>query len=284
LNGYTSKVNGHLSTLLSAGTTITNYKDSIISSDRTIREKELSLEDTKEGADDIDIRTQELVVDQKKEDLRQAQETLAEYSIRAPFSGIMASVDIVSGDAVNSGATIGSIVTNDKIANITLNEVDIAKVKLGQKVDITFDALDDLLVEGEVAEIDTLGTVSQGVVSYNVKISFDTKDERVKPGMSITANIIVDSVEDVITISSGAIKTIGKASFVEVMLEDGKTERKKVETGISDDVMIEIKSGINEGDKIVTQTIAGTVKKNTTSKSTVPGGGQEMNNIMRITR
>jgi len=176
---------------------------------------------------------------------------------------------------------MGSIITNDKIANITLNEVDIAKVKLGQKVDITFDALDDLSIVGEVAEIDTLGTVSQGVVSYNVKISFDTEDGRVKPGMSITANIIVESANNVIVVSSSAVKTMGDKSFVQVMLENGTIERKNIEIGITDDVSIEIKNGINEGDKIVVQSSLSTKKTTTTTNSnnqnqSGPQGGNVM--------
>jgi len=283
LNGYTSKTNSHLSTLLSSGTTIDNYKSSIISAERTIKEKELSLEDAKEGSTDLEIRTQELTVSQKEEALLEAQEDLAKYSITAPFDGVIASVDVFVGDTVSTGTSMGSIITNDKIADITLNEIDIAKIKLGQKVDITFDALDDLSIVGEVAEIDTLGTVSQGVVSYNVKISFDTEDERVKPGMSITANIIVESVNNVITIPSSAIKTMGDKNFVQVMLNDGKIERKNIEIGITDDVFTEIKNGINEGDKIVVQTSTNTKKTTTTNKSTNQNqGGPQGGDMMMI--
>jgi len=103
LNGYTSKTNSHLSTLLSSGTTIDNYKSSIISAERTIKEKELSLEDVKEGADDLEIRTQELTVSQKEEALLEAQENLAKYSITAPFNGVMASVDVSVGDTASAG-------------------------------------------------------------------------------------------------------------------------------------------------------------------------------------
>ncbi len=265
LSGYTSKTNNHLSSLLSANSTIESSKDSIVSADRSIRVKELSLEKTKEGSTDLEIRTQQLAVEQKNADLVDAQKTLAKYYIRAPFSGIIASVSVSKGDTAGSQTTMGSIITHEKIATITLNEVDIAKVKVGQKVDITFDALDDVAIQGEVAEVDAVGTVSQGVVSYSVKISFDSDNESIKPGMSISANINVESVADVLIMASGAIKTMGDKKYVEIMNDNGAIERKIIETGLTDDVLIEIKSGLSDGDKVVTSTNTGTTKKTTTN-------------------
>ncbi|MDD5098388.1 MAG: efflux RND transporter periplasmic adaptor subunit [Candidatus Pacebacteria bacterium] len=287
LNGYSSKINSHISSLLSAENNIEDSKDSIISAERSIKVKQLSLEDAKEGATDLEIRTQELTIEQKDQTLAEAKETLAKYTITAPFGGIISGVDVDTNDTVKSGTIMGSIITNGMIATVTLNEVDITKVKVGKKVELAFDALDGVVVEGKVAAVDASGTVSQGVVSYSVDIAFDTDNESIKPGMSITANIIIESASDVLSVPSSAVKTMGGKSSVQLMDSNGKIERKEVETGITDDATIEIKSGINEGDNIVTQTTSGIVKKTTTTtttKNTGPTGGSEMNSIMRITR
>jgi hypothetical protein len=58
------------------------------------------------------------------------------------------------------------------------------KFVLGQKATLAFDAIDDVIVEATVSEIDVLGTVAQGVVTYTVKIAFDSDDDRIKPGMT----------------------------------------------------------------------------------------------------
>jgi len=279
LSNYTSQTNSHLSTLLSSKNNINSYKESIVSAERNIKVKELSLENTKEGATDLEIRTQKLAIEEKKQALSEAENTLTKYTITAPFDGTISSVDVDRLDVVNSGTTMGSIITNDMIATVTLNEVDIAKIKVGQKVDITFDALDDVVVEGEVYEVDAVGTVSQGVVSYSVKISFDTDNESVKPGMSISANIIVESVSDVLITSSSAVKTMGDKSYVEVMNSNGAIERKTVETGMTDDASIEIKSGLSEGDKVVTSTITTTKKTTTTTKTTTNNAGGTLNSL-----
>lgn len=288
LSGYTGKTNTQLSNLLSSKNSISGYKDDIESAERSIRVKQLSLNDVEEGYTDLEIRTQELAVENAEQDLSDAKETYANYWIRAPFAGTISAVDAIVGDTANSGTVMGSIITKKMIATITLNEVDIAKIEIGQEVDLTFDALDNVSVKGEVYEVDTVGTVSQGVVSYTVKISFDTDNQSIKPGMSITANIITESVSDVLTIPSSAIKTFNGNSFVEVM-NGTTTERKAVETGITDDATTEIKSGLSEGEKVVVSTSSST-KKTTTTKSTTtnnnnnqqgPGGGVDM---MMITR
>lgn len=265
LSGYTSKVNSHLSTLLSAGNSIDDYKDSIVSAERTIKEKQLSLEDVEEGYTDLEIRTQELAVETAEQTLSDAKTAYNNCWIKAPFSGTIASVDAIVGDNASSGTVMGSIITDAMVATITLNEVDIASVEIGQEVELTFDALDDLAVTGEVSEIDTVGTVSQGVVSYTITISFETDNASIKPGMSITANIITESVKDVITVPSSAVKTMGNTSYVQI-LNNGVPEKRTVEVGISDDTTTEIKSGLSEGEKVVTSTVSGT--KKTTSSST----------------
>ena len=289
LNNYTSETNSHLSSLLSAENTIIQDKNNIISSEGSIKEKQLSLQKIQDGATDSEIKSQELSVEQQKENLSEAQDTLSKYSITAPFSGIMSSVSAEKGDEASSGTALGSIITDKMIATVTLNEVDIAKVQVGQKVKLSFDALDNVVVDGEVSEVDTTGTVSQGVVSYSVKIAFDAGNQSIKPGMSISANIITDSVSGVLTIPASAVKNMGGKSYVQVMDSTGKMTRKAVETGLTDDTSIEIKSGLSEGDKVVTNTIIGsTTKKAATSTTTtttnarstsgqeVPGGGSFM--------
>jgi len=281
LSTYTSKTNSHLSNLLSAKNNIKDYKESIISAERTIEEKELILADLKDDSNDLELRTQELTVEQKQNDLDDLRDSLVNYYIYAPFSGTITSVDFSKGEIISSNSVLSSIMTQEKIASITLNEIDAVKMKVGQKAVITFDAIDDLSINGEVAEVDVIGTVSQGVVSYNVKIALNSMDERIKPGMSISVSITIDSVQDVLIVSSSLIKNQKDGTYVEVMLNDGTIEKRKVETGLSDDIFIEIKSGLNEGEKIINQTVnSNNIKTNTTNINT--NGGPPGGNMMRM--
>jgi len=280
LSSYTSKTNSQLASLLSIKQTIVDSKNDLIDADRTIAEKTISLADLKSGPDTLDIKSQELSIRQKENSLTDAREKLADYTIRAPFDGIIAKVDIKNGEALSSGTVIGTIITKQQVVSIALNEVDIAKVKIGQKAVLTFDAIDGLSITGEVAEIDTLGTASQGVVSYNVKIVFDLQDDRVKSGMSVSASIILESKSDVLLVSSSAVKIQGEANYVEVLV-NGVVQRKTVTIGSSDDTMTEITDGLSEGEEIITsKTTSTSAAKTTTNGNSRPMGGGMME-IMR---
>ncbi len=248
------------------------------SAQEKFEEKKQALEDLLEGADSLDIRTQENTVAQKEAALAEAQEKLANHYIKASFSGVISGVSdkVKIGDSVSSGTVLATLITKQKIVEITLNEVDIAKIKVGQQAVITFDAIDDLRVTGEVVEIDAVGTVTQGVVSYDVKISLDVQDERVKPGMSISTEIIVDTKQDVLIVSSSALKLGNNTQYLEVV-ENGAHSMRQVKTGISNDIMVEIVSGIEEGDEVVIQSVSSaSTSKSSTNNSRSGGSGIRM--------
>jgi HlyD family secretion protein len=225
------------------------------------------------SSNNLDTRNQELTIEQKQNALDDAQDLLNDYSIVAPFSGIVAKVNIKKGDNISSSTSVVTLITKQLVAIISLNEVDVAKVKVGQKATLAFDALEDLNITGIVSEVDAIGTVSQGVVSYNVKINLDVSDQRIKSGMSVTASIIVDSKSDVLVIPSSAIKTSNEVSYVEIS-KDGKTSQQTIETGLSDDANTEVTSGLKEDDQIIVRTISSTTKTTTQGKSLFSGGGE----------
>jgi HlyD family secretion protein len=266
LNGYTAQANNDVQNLLSIETEIQTNKDAFNSTD-------------------LDTQSAQLNVTQAQNALQDAKNNLSYYSIYAPFSGIIASVPVEKGYNVGSGTTLATIITTQQLATISLNEVDVAKIKLGEQATITFDAIPDLTITGKVTEIDSIGTVSQGVVNYNVQISFDTNDTRVKPGMSLTAAIITDVEQNVLTVPTSAIKTQGGASYVQMFdaplpaplpgVQGSPSltlpREQAVTIGISDNTATEILSGLNEGDEIVTRIIAPTTAKATTAPSILGG-------------
>ncbi len=273
LDADTGTTNAELSALLSAARTVQDGKNAIVSGDRTIAERQGSLDKLQAPPDALDLRTAELSVRQRQETLDDARSKLADYAIRAPFDGrVAAVVNLKKGDPVSNSTVLGTIITDQPVAKLSLNEVDVAKVKIGQKATLTFDVIQDLSVAGDVIDIDTLGTTSQGVVSYGVKIAFSAGDERIKPGMTVSASIITEAKTDVLAVPNSAVKSAGGMSYVEVI--DGVTEadtrnqdgipapqgtrRMTVETGLASDTETEIVSGLEEGQLIVSRTISAT--------------------------
>ena len=269
-------INATVSETLSVRNTLADTK-------RTLNNAQDDLQELKDGPDTLDVRSEEL-------SLKQKQDAYSDYFVRAPFDGIIASVEGKKGQNVNSGATIATLITKQKIAEISLNEVDAAKIEVGQKATLSFDAIEGLTITGEVIEVDLIGAVSQGVVSYIVKIGFDTGDDKVRSGMTVSANIITDMKQDVLTVLSSAVKTQGNVSYVEIVDEDipptqtGQTAgvllltlptQAPVVLGLASDESVEIISGLTEGDQYVVRKITTATTSQSTSASapSLLGGG-----------
>jgi HlyD family secretion protein len=245
-------------------------KTTIVSTTESVKKKNADLVKLKTGPDSLDISAQKL-------SLQQAQNNYDDYFIKAPFDGVLARLSVKSTDTVSNGTTIGTLISSQKIATITLNEVDVEKVRVGQNAELTFDAIQGLKIAGTVITVDLVGTVSQGVVNYNVELSLDEQDERIKSGMSVTADIKTETTQNVIIVPNSSVKTQGRMNYVEVFenplpMIKGNTPltsiippiQKKVEIGTSNDSFTEIISGINEGDQVVVRTITTAVVAKTT--------------------
>jgi len=277
LGSYTSTINNHLSGLLNIQTSLQDSREEVLNAQRSIEELELSFIDLKAGADELDIRAKKIAVQQKKDTLIDAQQNLADHYIRALFGGVIAEIDIKKGESVSPSTVVTTLITKQKIAEITLNEIDITKVETGQKVIITFDAVEDLSITGEVVEVDIIGSATQGVVTYDVKIFFDTQDERIKPGMSMSATIITNLKQDVLIVPNSAIKYQEDVQYIQIMGDNNVPYLQQVKIGISNDTDTEIISGLEEGNKIITQTIG-----YSTGTGTNPKGGDDSMRMMKM--
>ena len=278
-----STANSDLSTLLAEQKSITTNKQAITNAQQAITLDQVGNTD---GTNPISLQIEKNNIDSATANVANLQTDLANYTVRAPFDGTISAVNVKVGD--NASAAVATIVSSAQIAQLSLNEVDAAKISLGDKVSMTFDAIDGLTLTGKVAEIDPVGTVSQGVVSYSVQIAFDTQDSRVKPGMTINADIQTDVHQNVLIVPSTAIKTVSGASYVQVftpaiasstvstagtqgILSDTPPQNVPVTTGISDNTNTEIVSGLSEGEQIVTRTTSSATKTTTTSTGSATG-------------
>jgi len=292
LKSYYSQTNSFVQSLTSAQKSLQNNSQALIDAEISLKEKELSLADLKAGADELEIRSKKNVVQQKEEVLETAKQNLSDCFVYAPLDGLIAEVNIKKGDTVSAASAAITLISQQNIAEITLNEIDVAKVKVGQKVTLTFDALPEVSISGKVSEVDTVGTVSQGVVSYGVKIAFDTEEEQIKPGMSVTADIITDAKQDVLVLPNSAIKSQGNSYYVELVevSEEMKQQllantsgtilptppkSQPVEVGLSNDLSTEIVSGLKEGDIVVTSTISSNKVQTTQTQTNQSRGTQE---------
>lgn len=283
LNSYQTKVQSHITQLLSDTNTLTNDQESIT-------EKQQTLAQTQAGADPLDVQSDQLSVQKAQEALDEAETTLGEYYITAPFSGTISAVPANVGDQASGGTTIATIVTTQQYADLSLNEVDAAKIQLGDKATLTFDALPNLTLTGAVAQINPVGTVTQGVVTYDVRVGFDAQNSQVKAGMSVNADIQTAVAENVLTVPSSAIKTQNGASYVQAFIPPIASstvaaggsqgiasavapQNVPIQIGITDDTNTQVLSGLTAGEQIVTRTVSGKTTAATPAAATTGGFG-----------
>jgi HlyD family secretion protein len=223
--GFTaSTIANDKSTVDSARSSINQIISGLVSSYQSARNAELSLQQAQASLavqipppQQEDIETAQAQITSAKAQLQSAQNTFNNTIITAPFSGQIAALNVQVGDQASSGSAVATLVSQKKIAQISLNEVDVVNVQVGEKATLTFDAVDGLSIAGTVAEVDAVGTATQGVVNYTAKIEFDTQDPRIKSGMSVTADIVTKVDQNVLTVPNGAVKTQGSQSYVLVL-------------------------------------------------------------------
>jgi HlyD family secretion protein len=136
-----------------------------------------------------------------------------------------------------------------------ISEANIANIKLGQNSDMTFDALGpDRHFKGSVQTVDPASTVVSGVVNYKVTASLEKLPE-IKPGMTANMTILTAEVPGVLSVPARAIISHDNKKFVRVIKDPKKKtyEEKEVTIGAeADGGLVEVKSGLNEGQEIVT--------------------------------
>jgi RND family efflux transporter MFP subunit len=183
--------------------------------------------------------------------------------ITAPTDGTITSLMFTDGMSIGSLDT-GNTSSNQKVAtvetqgtpivSVNLSEIDVSKVQIGQKATITLDSISDKTFTGVVTGVDRIGTTTSNVTQYPSIIKLDSNSNQILPNMSVTANIIISSKNDVLLVPSSAVQTQDGVSAVEV-LQNGQIRYIPVEIGLTSDSQSEIISGLEEGEVVVTGNI-----------------------------
>lgn len=212
--------------------------------------------------------------------LSDAYDTLDNYTITAPITGTVLSKTVKAGDKLSkgqSGSTAMAIIADmSKVKfTISVDELDISKMEVGQKVTVTADALENQIFEGYIDNVSIVGTTSNGVTTYPITVIIEEYGDLI-PGMNVDASIVVSEAKDALKIPLSAVQ---RGNIVYVHNDDikedqkdsvkmpenqgGKTENKqssnnryegytavRVEVGLSNSDEAEIKSGLYEGQRI----------------------------------
>ena len=234
---------------------------------------------------DNSIENAKISMENAQSSLENAQETLDDYSITAPISGEVVTKTAKAGDKIEGGSDGTLCVIYDLSyleMTMSIDELDISDVAVGQEVQITADAVEGTTYTGVVTKVSVAGTTSGGITTYPVTVRID-ETEGLRPGMNVDAEIILESAEDVLAIPSGAVNrgntvlitadSPSAANAVDQEAPEGYVYV-EVETGISDDSYTQVLSGLQEGDTVAyLQTASGSDGMVMGAMGMMPSGG-----------
>lgn len=185
--------------------------------------------------------------------------------LTAPYDCVVISSSLPEESEVCTSSHYVEINSIDTLAmSLNVSETEISKVSIGDEVNIMITATSENLT-GHITTISEVGTYSSSGSYFIANVQFENNGN-VKVGMSATCEIIIERVEDAIAVPVEAIQESDNGKYVIVVDSLGNTSNVAVETGISNDAYIEIKSGLTGNEKIQ-------MEKTSSSSSSFPGGG-----------
>ena len=196
--------------------------------------------------------------------MQNLQDTMSNYTITSPISGTIIEKDAKQGDALTSGSTLCVIYDLSYLEMvINVDELQIGALSVGQKVQLTAEAVTDKTYVGTVTRVSMKGSSSGGTTTYPITIRIDNTDG-LRPGMNANAEIVVAEANNALVVPNAAVirggyvlvskKSPSAANAVEDMDAPDGYVYVKVETGVSDDSYTEIKSGLQEDDTVAYDT------------------------------
>lgn len=181
-----------------------------------------------------------------------AQATLNLSRVTAPFGGIVTEAYPLPGDLVGAGTAAFRIDDlSSLLVDVSVSEVDINSIAIAQPVTLSFDAILGQQYNGVVVEVAQTGTVTAGVVNFQVTVELTDADAAVKPGMTAAVNITVKELTDVLLVPNRAVR-LSEGERVIYILENNQPVKKVIRLGSSSDTMSVLASGdVQEGDAVI---------------------------------
>lgn len=215
-------------------------------------ERDLAL--TEAGTDITKIKAQQALVSQAQASVAQAQARLNKTIVRAPFTGVITNVSLIRGESATLAKTVISMISKTAFeVEASIPEIDIAKIALTNKVDITLDAYGNgVIFPATITRINPSAVFEGNVPKYNVIATFLKDDTRIKTGMTANVSIVTQNVKSAFTLPIRFVTVLDETRGT-VTVEDGKiTKEVPVVLGIrGEDGLIEIISGLTESETVL---------------------------------
>jgi len=216
-------------------------------------------------------------IKQAEIEVNTAETNVGYTKITAPMDGTVVSVPVSEGQTVNANQTTPTIVTIADLSKMKIkpeiSEGDITKVKAGQEVSFTILSDNQTVYHSVIDSVDPANTTTSdssstssstssssssttSAIYYYANVLIDNPDRTLRIGMTTENNIKIANAKDVLLVSNMAIQKRDGKNFVNVLNDKNQPEQREVETGVQNDFHTEIKSGVNEGEKVIVSQVA----------------------------
>ena len=217
-------------------------------------------------------------IKQAEIEVNTAETNVGYTKITAPMDGTVISVSVSEGQTVNANQTTPTIVTIADLSKMKIkpeiSEGDITKVKAGQEVSFTILSDSQTVYHSVIDSVDPANTTTSdssstssstsssssssttSAIYYYANVLIDNPNHTLRIGMTTENNIKIANAKDVLLVSNMAIQKLDGKSFVNVLNDKNQPEQREVETGVQNDFQTEIKSGLNEGEKVIVSQVA----------------------------
>lgn len=227
----------------------TQYEAAVIAAQASVDQAQAALDDLLTGATEQQIASAQAQLEQARLNVENARAALADAQILAPFDGIVSDVSVNPGQLVNTGSSVITLVDHSALhVDVSVDELDIAEVEVGQPARISPEALDGAQIDGTVTRIAPTSTTSDSIVTYEVRVDINDDDGLpIRIGMTTDVEILVGSITNALVVPTEAIQREGQDEFVEILNGDNATQRVSVTTGATIDGLTVVDGDLTEG-------------------------------------
>ena len=264
LNGTTNLSSAQLASDKTAVTVATNETNTAVTSlntilqniasqNLTVAQLQAQLALKQAGSTSSDIAAQQAAVEQAQAAQASAEAKLDSSEIVAPLTGVITQQDAKIGQIASPGTPLVSIISDGQFeVDANVPETDIGKVAIGNAVNMTFDAFQGQTFTGKVFYIDPAETITQGVVDYKIKVSFDTPSAAMKSGLTANLDIATKSDSNALILPQYAILVNDQGTFVETLDAKKAVVTTPVTLGIQDENgNVEVLTGVTAGEQVL---------------------------------
>jgi HlyD family secretion protein len=219
-----------------------------------LTQAEVALDRLMDGASEVDREAAAISLRQAELSIEQAQVMLDRGVLVAPFDGVIAQNSLVVGELPpQTGAAMLLLDTSGFHVDLTVDETDVVAVEDGQPASLRLEALGENTLDGNVTRVDVMPTVQGQLVTYGVRVAVTEMDPLVRAGMTTTATITTDLLEDVLVVPNRFVRIDRdtQRAYLTVQNIEGQYQDVEVTLGLRNDTSSQIVSGVNEGDTIV---------------------------------